>query len=79
MTAYPHVLKAQEHLDAVVGPHRLPDFEDMESLPYICALVKELLRWRVVLPVGVPHGALKDDEYNGYFIPKASILIVNIW
>ena len=80
MAANPHVLaKAQVELDAVVGPHRLPEFEDMKSLPYICAIVKELLRWRVVVPLGVPHRSLEDDEYRGYFIPKGSLLVANIW
>ncbi|KAI1790086.1 cytochrome P450 [Ganoderma leucocontextum] len=80
MASHPQVLKkAQAELDAVVGPHRLPDFEDMKSLPYICALVKELLRWRVVGQLGFPHRALEDDEYHGYFIPKGSTLIPNIW
>ena len=23
--------------------------------------------------------ATNDDEYNGYYIPKGTILIVNIW
>ena len=54
MAANPHVLaKAQAELDAVVGPHRLPEFEDMKSLPYICAIVKELLRWGPVAPLGL--------------------------
>ncbi|KAM5539711.1 hypothetical protein V8D89_006524 [Ganoderma adspersum] len=80
MAANPHVLaKAQAELDAVVGPHRLPEFEDMQSLPYIRAIVKELLRWRVVVPLGVPHRSIEDDEYRGYFIPKGSLLVANIW
>ena len=28
---------------------------------------------------GVAHMATNDDEYNGYFIPKGTILIVNAW
>ncbi|PIL29259.1 cytochrome P450 [Ganoderma sinense ZZ0214-1] len=80
MAAHPHVLaKAQVELDAVVGPHRLPEFSDMESLPYLRAVVKELLRWRVVVPLGVPHRSMEDDEYRGYVIPKGSLLVANIW
>ena len=80
MASNPDVLqKAQTELDAVVGPHRLPEFSDMKALPYVCALIKELLRWRVVVPLGVPHRALEDDEYRGYFIPKGSLVIANIW
>jgi len=37
-------LKAQEELDRVLGG-RLPDFNDESELPYISALVREVLRW----------------------------------
>ena len=53
MVLYPEVQKkAQEEIDAVMGPNRLPDFEDRPSLPYINAIVKELMRWHLVLPLG---------------------------
>lgn len=55
MVAYPEVvLKAQKELDAVVGD-RLPQFEDMPDLPYIRAMVKEVLRWRSVSNDHVRH------------------------
>lgn len=80
MAMYPDVqTKAQAELDRVVGRTRLPDFDDRESLPYINAVVKELTRWNVVAPMGLPHAALEDDEYNGYFIPKRTIVIANVW
>ncbi len=80
MAMYPDIQrKAQEELDRVVGRTRLPDFEDRNNLPYVNAVVKELTRWNVVAPMGLPHAALEDDEYNGYFIPKGSIVIANVW
>lgn len=36
--------KAQQEIDSVIGPNRLPDFLDMERLPYLSAVVKEVLR-----------------------------------
>ena len=52
MALYPEVQrKAQAEIDAVVGPHRLPDFEDRLSLPYINAIVKESMRWHLALPL----------------------------
>lgn len=71
--------KAQAELDAVVGPTRLPDFADQKSLPYVSALTKELLRWHVVAPIGVPHRSTEADEYGGYHIPGGSLIIVNQW
>ncbi len=80
MASYPEVQrKAQAELETVIGPHRLPGFSDRDSLPYVNALMKELLRWRSVVPIGVPHCSLEDDEYRGYFIPKGSVVIANIW
>jgi len=53
MTLFPHVAKkAQEEIDAVVGTDRLPTFDDREHLPYIDALLKEVLRWNAVTPTG---------------------------
>jgi len=28
---------------------------------------------------GVPHLLTEDDEYNGYFIPKGTIVISSVW
>lgn len=80
MALFPEAQKrAQAELDAVVGPGRLPDFSDMDQLPYTNATVKEALRWHVVLPVGVSHRTLEDDEINGYFIPAGTTVIPNVW
>ena len=80
MAMFPDVQrKAQEELDAGVGPDRLPTFKDQASLPYVNALLKELLRWHTVTPIAVPHCSVTDDEYNGYYIPAGSIMTVNVW
>jgi cytochrome P450 len=59
MTLHPEVqARAQEQIDAVVGPDRLPTYEDRGRLPYIDALVKELFRWNPVTPFSMSpyHG-----------------------
>ena len=38
--------RAPAELDSVVGRSRVPSFSDVPSLPYIQAIVKEVLRWR---------------------------------
>ncbi len=46
MTLYPDVQKAaQAELDALLGGERLPDFGDKTRLPYVTAILKEVLRW----------------------------------
>ncbi|PPQ75950.1 hypothetical protein CVT26_005853 [Gymnopilus dilepis] len=80
MAIYPDVQRrAQEELDAVVGQARLPDFRDRDALPYINAIVKESVRWHQVAPMAIPHMCTSDDEYDGYFIPKGTLVIGNAW
>ena len=80
MLAYPETqARAQAELDAVVGRARLPTFADYPLLPYTRAMVKEILRWRTVAPLGLPHRITEDDWYEGMFIPKGTICISNIW
>jgi cytochrome P450 len=80
MVAFPDVQKkAQAELDKVVGRGKLPTFADYGHLPYIRALVKETLRWKPVAPLGVSHRLIQDDTYEGYHIPKGTIVISNIW
>jgi cytochrome P450 len=72
--------KAHEELDRVVGRKRSPTWTDEENLPYIRAVVKEAFRWRPVAVLGgTPHANTEDDYYNGYFIPKGSTILGNLW
>ncbi|KAK7052980.1 hypothetical protein VNI00_004301 [Paramarasmius palmivorus] len=70
--------RAQEEVDRV-APGRLPTFEDEQFMPYVTAVVWESLRLKNVGPIGVPHYSDAEDVYNGYRIPKGSIVISNIW
>ncbi|EIM85782.1 cytochrome P450 [Stereum hirsutum FP-91666 SS1] len=68
---YPKVQqRAQKELDSVIGRERLPNNEDRGRLPYIEAMCKEILRWRLVTQLGVAHSTREDDIFEGYFIPK---------
>jgi len=80
LAMYPEVQKkAQAEIDAVIGPNRLPDFDDRSFLPYINAVIKESMRWNLVVPLALPHMATNDDEYDGYYIPKGTVMIGNAW
>ncbi|KAG5650135.1 hypothetical protein H0H81_000558 [Sphagnurus paluster] len=63
--AIPEVFnKARKEIDSVIGTGNLPSFNDQHSLPYITAITKEALRWKDVLPIGVPHFIETEDEFN---------------
>lgn len=73
------IFKAREQLDSVVGRDRLPSPNDKPNLPYITAIVEEIFRWRPVGPEGVPHLNREETIYNGYTIPRNSVIVPNVW
>ncbi|KAK7037684.1 hypothetical protein VNI00_010910 [Paramarasmius palmivorus] len=80
MSLYPDVQKrAQEELHNVVGQERLPVLDDRKNLPYVNALINEVMRWAPPAPLGVPHRVTKEDEYMGYRIPGGATVYANIW
>ncbi|KAJ3012059.1 hypothetical protein NUW54_g1983 [Trametes sanguinea] len=50
-----------------------------DALVYVNATVKEALRWHNVVPLGVTHSTLEDDELHGYFIPAGTAVVPNVW
>ena len=48
--------KAQAQIDSVVGSNRLPVFEDLSSLPYVQAIMMEVLRYYPVTPFSTCDG-----------------------
>ena len=46
-------------MDNVVNG-RMPILEDLDKLPFVDALTKEILRFRPVLPLALPHH-IKED------------------
>ena len=80
MALYPDSLrKAQGEVDRVIGPSRLPILDDWDNLPFIRALIKELLRWLPASTLGMPHATTEDNQYMGYLIPKGAYVFGNIW
>jgi cytochrome P450 len=53
MVLYPEVQKrAQEEIDSVLGHGHLPQFGDEDALPYVKAVLHEVLRWNPPAPLG---------------------------
>ncbi|KAF9459218.1 cytochrome P450 [Collybia nuda] len=79
MVLFPEVQrKAHAEIDAV-SRDKLPDLDDRPHLPYLEAFVKELYRWASPLIIAIPHVVMSDDYYNGYFIPRGTSVIANIY
>ncbi|XP_057965739.1 flavonoid 3'-monooxygenase CYP75B137-like [Malania oleifera] len=70
---------AQEELDAVVGKDSTVDECHIHKLPYLQAVMKEILRLHPVLPLLVPHCPSQSCTVGGYHIPKGARVFVNAW
>ncbi|XP_010060877.2 cytochrome P450 82A3 [Eucalyptus grandis] len=75
-----HVLrKTREELDAQIGKQRHVKESDVTNLTYLHAVVKETLRLHPAVPLSVPHLSTEDCIITGYYVPKGTRLIFNLW
>jgi cytochrome P450 len=58
-----------------VGCTNAKNFEQALAYPY----PTQTLRWRPVAPGGIPHLLIQDDYYQGYHLPKGTIVFANAW
>ncbi|KAF7188531.1 Multifunctional cytochrome P450 monooxygenase, partial [Pseudocercospora fuligena] len=80
MVLHPEIQrKAQAEVDSSVGTARLPGIEHRDRLPYLQAIIKEVLRFHPVAPTGLPHLMATDATCAGYDIPKGAMVIANLW
>ncbi|KAL6584082.1 Cytochrome P450 [Orobanche minor] len=71
--------QAQQELDSVVGKDRMVAESDLTQLTLLQAIIKETFRLHPSTPLSLPRIAQESCEVNGYFIPKGSTLLVNVW
>jgi hypothetical protein len=55
-----------------------------ERLPYIDAVIKEVLRWWIITPTAAPHRLSQDDIYNGMLCQERTVsfqiwLKITVW
>ncbi|XP_023750119.1 cytochrome P450 76T24 [Lactuca sativa] len=51
----------------------------ISQLPYLQAVIKEILRLHPPAPVLLPHQAIQDVEVKGFIVPKNALILCNIW
>ena len=70
---------ARKEVDEMCGANaqRLPCISDMDRMPYMSALVKEVLRWRPTLHQVPQHQSTQDIDFEGFTIPAGTEFIIN--
>lgn len=78
--AHPETLQqARDEINKICGKDatRLPGLDDMASLPLVCATVKEVLRWRPIVPIMPQRVLVEDMEFEGYTFPAGTEFLAN--
>ncbi|TVY85743.1 Cytochrome P450 monooxygenase, partial [Lachnellula willkommii] len=69
--------RARADIDAVCGADSLPGLGDIPRLPYVSAIIKEVLRWRPTVPIVPPHQLTEDLHYGPYLFPQGVCFVLN--
>ncbi|KAJ7701712.1 cytochrome P450 [Mycena metata] len=80
LAVYPECqARAWKEVNELMGATRLPILADLAGAPYVCALIKEILRFKPQFPLGVPHLMTDEATYKGHHVPKGSIVVLNTY
>ncbi|KAK1371686.1 Flavonoid 3'-monooxygenase [Heracleum sosnowskyi] len=71
--------KVQNELAEVVGIDKMVDESDLASLEYLDMVTKEVFRLHPVAPLLLPRQSIEDCKIDGFFIPKKSTVMVNVY
>eukprot|EP01018_Ginkgo_biloba_P008366 Gb_09401 [translate_table: standard] len=76
----PELMKrVQAELDEVVGQKSKMEESNIAELPYLQAVVKEVLRLHPPAPLIVPRRSDNSCEVGGFVVPENTQVFVNIW
>lgn len=68
MALHPEIQsRAQKEIDTIIGSERLPTITDRHALPYVDALVKEVMRWHPILPLSAWSGATFHHHLRAHY------------
>jgi len=67
--------RLRAEIDAVVPRDSLPSMNDQPKLPFVEATILEVLRWRTLLSLALPHTTLGDTNVGDYFVPAKTLVI----
>ncbi|KAK1798649.1 hypothetical protein P4O66_006664 [Electrophorus voltai] len=79
LALYPNIQeKVQKEIDSVLNG-RLPTLQDKQRMPYVDAVLHEVLRLCNVVPLGIFRATSQDTVVRGYTIPRDTMVITNLY
>ena len=58
---------------------RAMTLDDEPHLPYVEAVITEVLRYSSIFPLSIFHSTLEDVHFHGYDIPKDTMIVPNLY
>lgn len=71
--------RVHKEIDSVLSDGRSPSLEDKHRMPYVEAVLHEILRFCNIVPLGIFRATSQDATVNGYTIPKGTMVITNLY
>ncbi|XP_067391702.1 cytochrome P450 2J2-like isoform X2 [Emydura macquarii macquarii] len=79
MAIYPDVQeRVQAEIDRVIGQSRQPAMDDRDNMPYTNAVINEVQRISIIVPLNLPRISTSDTTLAGFHVPKGTVLIPNL-
>lgn len=68
--------KIRAQIEEVIEENEMVDLKHSPQLPILRAAIKECVRWKSTVPLGVPRLLTSNYTYDGYHFPKGAIVHV---
>lgn len=80
MALYPNIQeRVHREIDSVLPNGRMPTLDDKHKMPFVEAVLHEVLRFCNIVPLGIFRATSQDANVNGYKIPKGTMVITNLY
>ncbi|XP_062240948.1 vitamin D 25-hydroxylase isoform X2 [Platichthys flesus] len=71
--------RVHREIDSVLSNGRAPTLEDKQKMPFVEAVLHEILRFCNIVPLGIFRATSQDAKVKGYSIPKGTMVITNLY